>query len=191
MEQVLIVTATEKSYIALTKAISSCYSKVSSVWLSNGTDTRRKISETDYSLVIINAPLPDEFGAELAQFIVEQCVTGVLLLVKSDIFEAVSDSVIDDGVIVLPKPLSPVRLSLSIRHTLAIYRKMHSLEAENRKIRIRLEDLRIINRAKCVLIECCKMTEPEAHAYIEKRAMDTRQTKRDVANELIGIHSKD
>ncbi len=191
MEQVLIVTATEKSYIALTKAISSCYSKVSSVWLSNGTDTRRKISETDYSLVIINAPLPDEFGAELAQFIVEQCVTGVLLLVKSDIFEAVSDSVIDDGVIVLPKPLSPVRLSLSIRHTLAIYRKMHGLEAENRKIRIRLEDLRIINRAKCVLIECCKMTEPEAHAYIEKRAMDTRQTKRDVANELIGIHSKD
>ena len=35
------------------------------------------------------------------------------------------------------------------------------------------------------------MTEPEAHAYIEKRAMDTRQTKRDVANELIGIHSKE
>ena len=113
------------------------------------------------------------------------------MLVKSDIFEDVSDSVIDDGVIVLPKPLSPVRLSLSIRHTLAIYRKLNSLKAENRKIRIRLDDLRIINRAKCVLIECCKMTEPEAHAYIEKRAMDTRQTKRDVANELIGIHSKE
>ena len=125
------------------------------------------------------------------QFIAEQSGIGVLLRVKSDIFEDVSDSVIDDGVIVLPKPLSPVRLSLSIRHTLAIYRKLNSLKAENRKIRIRLDDLRIINRAKCVLIECCKMTEPEAHAYIEKRAMDTRQTKRDVANELIGIHSKE
>lgn len=191
MEQVLIVTATEKSYHALTKAICSCYSKISSVWLSNGKDVRRKISETDYSLVIINAPLADEFGAELAQFIAEQSGIGVLLLVKSDIFEDVSDSVIDDGVIVLPKPLSPVRLSLSIRHTLAIYRKLNSLKAENRKIRIRLDDLRIINRAKCVLIECCKMTEPEAHAYIEKRAMDTRQTKRDVANELIGIHLKE
>lgn len=191
MEQILIVTATQKSYQALTKAVFSCYGKVSSVWISNGTDARRKISEADYSLVIINAPLQDEFGVELARFIAEQSGIGVLLLVKSDIFEDVSDSVIDDGVIVLPKPLSPVRLSLSIRHTLAIYRKMHSLEAENRKIRIRLEDLRIINRAKCVLIECCKMTEPEAHAYIEKRAMDTRQTKRDVANELIGIHSKD
>ena len=191
MEQILIVTATEKSYIALKKAISSCYSKISSVWLSNGKDVRRKISETDYSLIIINAPLSDEFGAELAQFIAEQSGMGVLLLVKSDIFEDVSDNVIDDGVIVLPKPLSPIRLSLSIRHTLAIYRKIHSLEAENRKIRIKLKDQSIVNRAKCVLIECCKMTEPEAHAYIEKRAMDTRQTKRDVANELIGIHSKE
>lgn len=191
MEQILIVTATEKSYIALKKAIASCYSKISSVWLSNGKDVRRKISETDYSLIIINAPLSDEFGAELAQFIAEQSGMGVLLLVKSDIFEDVSDNVIDDGVIVLPKPLSPIRLSLSIRHTLAIYRKIHSLEAENRKIRIKLKDQSIVNRAKCVLIECCKMTEPEAHAYIEKRAMDTRQTKRDVANELIGIHSKE
>ena len=90
---------------------------------SNGKDVRRKIAETDYSLIIINAPLSDEFGAELAQFIAEQSGMGVLLLVKSDIFEDVSDSVIDDGVIVLPKPLSPIRLSLSIRHTLAIYRK--------------------------------------------------------------------
>ncbi len=188
MEQILIVTATQKSYQALTKAIFSCYGKVISAWLSNGTDARRKISDSNYSMIIINAPLPDEFGAELSQFAVSQSGAGVLLLVKSDIFEDVSDSVIDDGVIVLPKPLSPVRLSLSIRHALAIHRKLDSLEAENRKIRIRLDDLRIINRAKCVLIECCGMTEPEAHSYIEKRAMDTRQTRRDVANELIGIH---
>lgn len=47
------------------------------------------------------------------------------------------------------------------------------------------EDIKIINRAKQVLITRLSMSEPEAHRYIEKRAMDMRLTKRAVAESIL------
>ena len=43
-----------------------------------------------------------------------------------------------------------------------------------------------MDRAKCLLIECCGMTEPEAHSYIEQQAMNQRRSKRDIAEDIIG-----
>ena len=94
-------------------------------------------------------------------------------------------AVADAGVLVLTKPLERTGFLGAARLALATHHRIDALERENRKLRTRLDDLRLISRAKCVLIECCGMTEPEAHAYIEKRAMDTRQTRRDVARELL------
>ena len=45
--------------------------------------------------------------------------------------------------------------------------------------------MRLIDRAKCVLIQYLTMTEPQAHRYIEKQAMDTRTTRREVAQQIL------
>jgi response regulator NasT len=45
--------------------------------------------------------------------------------------------------------------------------------------------MRLINQAKWQLIVQNQMTEAEAHRYIEKQAMDTRQSKWDVALEIL------
>ena len=47
------------------------------------------------------------------------------------------------------------------------------------------EDIRLIDRAKCILIEYLNMTEKQAHKYIEKQAMDLRTTRRAVAESLL------
>jgi len=48
-----------------------------------------------------------------------------------------------------------------------------------------LIDIRIIDRAKCLLISYLNMSEQEAHRYIEKQAMDMRLTKRMIAEGII------
>jgi len=48
-----------------------------------------------------------------------------------------------------------------------------------------MEEIRVINRAKWVLIKHVNMTEDEAHRLIEKQAMDTRTTRRAVAESII------
>lgn len=185
MEPVLIAVSAPKGYASLSKALGSCAGKLPCVWAPSGAQARRCMAENDWGLVIISAPLTDEAGAELAQHAAAQTGAGVLLLVGPGGEETLPQAVADAGVLVLTKPLERTGFFRAVRLALATHRRLDALERENRKLRARLEDLRLISRAKCVLIECCGMTEPEAHAYIEKRAMDTRQTRRDVARELL------
>ena len=49
----------------------------------------------------------------------------------------------------------------------------------------KMEEIRIINRAKCLLIETRGMTEAEAHHYIEKEAMNSRRTREQVAEKIL------
>ncbi len=185
MEPVLIAAPAEKSFAALSRALQSVLGKGAPVWAPSGAEARRRMDESPWGLVIVNAPLPDEFGAELAHFAVSQTDAGVLLLLKEELEETLAEPALDAGIFVLTKPLAHADFSRAARLGVSLHRRIAALDAENRKLHMRLEDQRLIGRAKCVLIECCGMTEPQAHAYIEKRAMDTRQTKRDVARELI------
>ena len=50
-----------------------------------------------------------------------------------------------------------------------------------------MEDLRLISRAKMLLLENKGMTEPEAHRYLEKQAMDNGKKRTAVAEEIIRL----
>jgi response regulator NasT len=52
-----------------------------------------------------------------------------------------------------------------------------------------MEEIRIVNRAKWLLISEIKMDEPNAHRYIEKQAMDRCVSKREIAEEIIQTYS--
>jgi response regulator NasT len=67
----------------------------------------------------------------------------------------------------------------------AAFNRMTVLNKENSKLLQKIEDIRLIDRAKCLLIEYLSMTEMQAHKYIEKQAMDLRITKKAVANRIL------
>ena len=66
---------------------------------SNGAEARRKLMENDYHIVIVNTPLGDEFGHELAMTAAEKSGTGVVLLVKNELYEELSCRMEDYGVL--------------------------------------------------------------------------------------------
>jgi response regulator NasT len=45
--------------------------------------------------------------------------------------------------------------------------------------------MRLVNRAKWLLIERLHMTEADAHEYIRRQAMDRRVTQRDAAEDIL------
>ena len=63
--------------------------------------------------------------------------------------------------------------------------RLKKLEQKNRTMQEKMTDIRTINRAKWLLIENLNMSENDAHRYIEKQAMDTRSTRREVAEGII------
>ena len=51
-----------------------------------------------------------------------------------------------------------------------------------------MQEAHIINRAKRLLIDRLKMSEAQAHRYIEKTAMDSCVKKREIAENIIRIY---
>ena len=63
------------------------------------------------------------------------------------------------------------------------------MEQKTASIEEKMEEIRLVNRAKWLLIEQLRMTESEAHRYIEKQAMDRCVTKRSIAENIISMYS--
>jgi response regulator NasT len=59
------------------------------------------------------------------------------------------------------------------------------LQKQNDALKQQIKDLKFIDRAKLVLITYLKITEPEAHRFIEKQAMDQRITRREVCMNIL------
>ena len=63
--------------------------------------------------------------------------------------------------------------------------RIRKTEKKTLSIEEKMNEIRTVNRAKWLLISELKMTEPEAHRYIEKQAMDRCVPKSLVAEEII------
>ena len=148
-------------------------------------EARRRIAETDFDIVLINAPLPDDFGMRLAIDICTNSGAGVLLMVKNDLFNDIYAKVVSYGVITLSKPTNLQMVAQNLRILCATRERMRQMEAKQATVEEKIEEIRLVNRAKWLLIECLSMTEPEAHRYIEKQSMDERISKREVAENII------
>ena len=143
------------------------------------------IAEKPYEMILINAPLPDELGHELALFAVQNTRAGVLMMVKAGTADQVAQRVEQSGVLVLAKPFSGAAFRQAVHMAAASSRRLMMLQEENDKLHEKLMQLRLVSRAKCLLIETRGMTEAEAHHYIEKEAMNSRRTREQVAEKIL------
>lgn len=57
-------------------------------------------------------------------------------------------------------------------------------------VKMLVEEVRLMNRAKLILIKMRGMTEAEAHRFIIKTAMDRCVKKRAVAEDIIRYHEE-
>lgn len=148
-------------------------------------DAKRRLLEQSYDIVIINAPLADDFGMRLAIDACSNSNAGVLLLVKNEYYNDIYAKVVEFGVLTLPKPTTTPMISQTLRILCATRERMRQVEAKQATVAEKMDEIRLVNRAKWLLIECLNMTEAEAHRYIEKQSMDQRVSKREIAENII------
>jgi len=148
-------------------------------------EARRLLLERDFDLVIINTPLRDESGESLSRHIASKGISQVILAVKNEYFDEVSAVCEDDGVLTIAKPTSKSVFWFALKLCKSAQNKLKRIQVENAKVKQKIEDIRIVDRAKCILITYMNMSEKEAHRYIEKQAMDMRSTKRAIAEGIL------
>ena len=185
---VLIVSAAESFNDTLSALLpSSKYSPTH--FVSNISAAKRVLAERAFDFLIINSPLPDDVGTRFAIDTANSEESVVLLMVRTELQEEIYDKVAEHGVFVLSKPTSKPTMMTALSWLSSAREKLRKTEKKTLSIEEKMEEIRIVNRAKWLLIGELKLDEPEAHRFIEKQAMDRCVSKRVVAEEIIKTYS--
>ncbi len=181
---VLVVSAAEKFNAALLPLLTPVgYGPVCVV--SDISAAKRAVAERSFDFVIINAPLPDDMGVRFAVDICAAAETVVLLLLREAFFAELTERLTPHGVFTLLKPTSPGRMATALQWMATARERLRKTEKKTLTLQEKMDEIRLVNRAKWVLIERRGMDEPQAHRYIEKLAMDRCVTRRAVAQEIV------
>lgn len=84
----------------------------------------------------------------------------------------------------------PDELVAVLPSLLATAERLRTLRDKTSSLQQRLDDSRIVARAKLLLISRLGMSEGDAHRYIEKTAMDSCLPRRDVAEGIIRTYEE-
>ena len=185
---VLVVSAAEKLNTALISLLpESHYQPVKIV--SSVSAGKRAWSERSYDYVIINSPLPDDAGTRFAIDVGHSAGAVVLIFVRAEICDDIREKVVEHGVFTLSKPLSQSLISLALDWMASAKERLRKLEKKTLSVEEKMEEIRVVNRAKWLLISELNMDEAKAHRYIEKQAMDRCVSRREIAAEIIKTYS--
>lgn len=180
---VLVVSASEKLNASLRALLpEKDYDPVHMA--GSVSEAQRMVAERPYDLILINAPLPDDFGRKFA---VDVCAAGgcvALLLVKTELYGETYAQVMPYGVLTMRKPTTASLLTQSLDYMRAARERLRRLEKKAVSLEDKMAEIRVVNRAKWALI-ASGMTEAEAHRHIEKQAMDHCVTRRVIAEAIL------
>lgn len=145
----------------------------------------RGVDISKFDSVIVSTPLSDEFGLDLVADISKDAKNGIVVLAKREIADEVQKKIRFTGAFVLPRPFNKALLIQTIKLAEIAHIGMAKLEEENRQLTQQLSDMKIVNRAKSMLMQYLNLTEDQAHRHIQKQAMDLRKTQRAVAEDIL------
>ncbi len=184
MKNALIVSKTESGIKAISALLSDEGFDDVACTLS-ADDARERVDTGAFDLIIINTPLDTETGLEFSLYCAGRTKSSVIVIVKQEKAYEAFDIVDKHGVLVISKPLNKHLFHHYIVFTKCFKERMLSAFEENEKLKSELEEMKVINRAKLLLIQCLSMTEKQAHRYIEHQAMNMRKSKLDIAKQVI------
>lgn len=189
MKRVLLASGSQQYTAALSQLLkNSGHNRI--IITEDGGTARRKINEDIFELVVVCTPLANEFGHELAAKAAECSDAGIILITNPDVSEDISDKLSCHGIHVMAKPVDKDAFFEAVKKVYENRSRVMGLDSEDIRLLTKIEEIRLINRAKICLMHYLKFSEPQAHRYIEKQAMDTRQTRKEVAKNILSTYEQ-
>jgi len=136
-------------------------------------------------LVVLDVKMPKLDGLSAARRIAEQRIAPVVILTafsQRDLVDRARDA---GAMAYLVKPFTLADLVPAIEMAVSRFAEVRQLEAEIADLTERLETRKAVDRAKSVLQEQLRLSEPDAFRWIQKTAMDLRLSMRQVADGVL------
>ena len=136
-------------------------------------------------LVVMDITMPKLDGLSAAEVIGKERIAPVVMLTAFAQPEFVARANEAGAIAYVVKPFTPERLLPQIEIALSRHQQMVAIEAEYADALDRLETRKLLDRAKGLLQDKMKLTEPESFRWSQKASMDRRLTMAEVAQAVI------
>lgn len=185
-ECVLLAASGPKSSQSYTEMI--CAWKALSVTVVRSQKEAWKALQDDtYSMVVILSPLSDGPGYDAA-LQAAASPAGVLYVCRPSQYEDALSHLGKSGVGVFSIDMGRLLFTHMLQVMYAVHIRLSAEVPQTVLLQDRLKDIRIVSRAKCLLIQYEHLTEEQAHRRIEQEAMNSRRTRREVAQEIVDTY---
>jgi len=136
-------------------------------------------------LVVMDITMPKLDGLSAAEIIGNERIAPVVMLTAFAQPEFVARASEAGAIAYVVKPFTPERLLPQIEVALARYQELTAIEEQYADVLERLETRKLLDRAKGLLQDKMKLSEPESFRWIQKASMDRRLTMGEVAQAVI------
>ena len=155
METALIVSSTDAGIKALFGLLKDLH--LSDVrFAMNSGEARRRLAGQSYDLAVISTPLRDD-SAMIWPAAWRKPRWQAWYCWSRRTCGADRREVQPSGVFVLEKPVSRSMFQYTVRMMDAMEHRLRLLKPENKRLQGKIEEIRLVDRAKLVLMECLKM----------------------------------
>ncbi len=155
---------------------------------ATGTDMVRTVLEMEPDVVVFDIHLPRLNGLDALRQIYQERVVAAVAITADRDQELVRRALEEHVLAYLVKPVEEHQLGPALMIAQAQFAELRELSQENASLRQALQNRKVIERAKGVLMKRYRWTEAEAFRRLQRGAMNRRTTMVELAqNVLNGI----
>jgi response regulator NasT len=152
---------------------------------ATGTDMVRVVLETEPDVVVFDIHLPHLNGLDALQQIYRERVVAAVAITADRDQELVNRALEEHVLAYLVKPIEGYQLGPALMVARAQFEELRELAAENASLRQTLQNRKIIERAKGVLMKRHRWTEAEAFRRLQRGAMNRRTTMVELGQDVL------
>lgn len=146
---------------------------------------KRKLSEVEYDFIVIHFPLQEENCFEFSMEYSRKGSSVVSVFVPSEYYSNNYEKLCVNGMYGISLPTSSHGIVQAFDWMATTRERLRVTKEKTVSLEKKMQDIKKVNRAKWLLIANENMDEEAAHRFIEKKAMDRRVSKADIAEEII------
>jgi response regulator NasT len=152
---------------------------------ATGTDMVRTVLEMEPDVVVFDIHLPRLNGLDALRQIYQERVVAAVAITADRDQDLVRRALEEHVLAYLVKPVEAHQLGPALRVARAQFQELRDLTEENASLRQTLQNRKIIERAKGVLMKRHRWTEAEAFRRLQRGAMNRRTTMVELAQDIL------
>jgi response regulator NasT len=152
---------------------------------ANGPDMVRTVLAAEPDVVIFDIHLPRLNGLDALKQVYQERVVAAVAITGDRDHELVRRALEEHVLAYLVKPVEAHQLGAALLVARARFEELQGLATENANLRQALQNRKLIERAKGVLMKRYRWTEAEAFRRLQRAAMNRRTTMVELAQDVL------